>query len=135
MMPNITMTQWESTQAVLAAEVARRWPWLHKPYTSERIRVECPAMSAAVYLRSAEREGALRVRVSVVSSGGCGDGPAEVAEFVRQVSEVRDAMLFLHGRTLGLTIWRNGECPCSLCNGNGKSRGQMCSTCAGTGKV
>lgn len=133
-MPNITMTEWQERQAQLSAEVKRRWPWLHKPWSraESSIRVECHALSASAELRMSG--GCFAVDVRVGGSSTCSGNAADVAEFSRQVSEVRDVMLYLHGETRDLVIWADGDCPCGSCGGRGADRGQPCRRCDGKGK-
>jgi hypothetical protein len=135
-MSNITMTEWKETEDRIAAEVARRWPWLVRTsphYT--KLRVETPSLTAGAELDRTGRDGSCTVRIVTHSSACISGGVADIAEHARQICEVRDAMLFIHGLTAGVTVWQDGECPCSWCGGKGKSRGETCSKCAGKGKV
>lgn len=132
-MSNITMSEWSKIEAKVAADVNARWPWLRRERRGD-ICVESPAMAASAELRWSAAHGAAVVHVAVDRSGTITGGPADVAEAVRMLAEVRDAMLFIHGETSGLVVWRDGECPCSHCGGRGESRGRPCDNCGGKGK-
>ena len=128
-MTNITATEWADTEAKLAAALAVRWPWLH----DSELRVKSPIMTAHAEARwSLERTAT--VRITVDSSSCILGGILEITNATRILAEVRDAMLFVHGETSDLTIWRDGECPCGYCGAKGTSRGAKCDRCKGTGK-
>lgn len=130
-MTNITTTELKALEAKLAAELARRWPWLH----DGGLRVRTPILTAHAELtwNVAERN-AMTVQIVVDSSGCISGGVLDIANAARMIGEVRDAMLFVHGETSELVVWRDGECPCGFCSGSGKSRSGMCDRCNGTGQ-
>lgn len=130
-MPNITMREWHEREAVIAAGLAARWPWLHRG----GLRIESPVMSASADLESTtSKHDSLSVAVRTDRSSTIMGGPADVANAVRMLAEVRDAMLFIHGETTDLVIWQDGECPCGHCGARGTTSGAPCSRCQGTGK-
>lgn len=131
---NITMTEWKAREAEIALEVTRRWPWLMKPYKDDSaVRIAADALTATLELEFAERDHFLP-RVVIGSSRTCSGTIADVCEFARQVAEVRDAMLLVHGLVSGVVVWPDGECPCSHCGGRGTSQGAPCKRCEGKGK-
>lgn len=134
-MSNVTMTEWKEIEGKIAADLERRWPWLvrRSPYL-DMLRVELPALTAGAELRWSHREQCAVVCISVMSSSCITGGVADIAEAARQIAEVRDAMLFVHGSTWDIHVWQDGECPCSHCGGKGESRGRMCERCSGKGK-
>lgn len=130
-MTNITTTEWKALDAKLAAELARRWPWLH----DGALRAKTPILTAHAELRWARDIGEGRaVQIFVDSSGCISGGALDIANAARMIGEVRDAMLFIHGETSGLVVWRDGECPCGFCGTRGTSCGVVCDRCKGTGK-
>lgn len=133
-MSNITMTEWKETEDRIAAEVARRWPWLVRssPHYA-KLRVETPTLTAGAELDF--RGGKATVRTTTHSSACVSGGVADIAEAARQICEVRDALLFIHGQTAGVVVWQDGECPCGHCSGKGTTRGGPCGNCGGKGKV
>ena len=116
-------------QKRVAADLAARWPWLCK-YPDE-LRVAAPILSA--FARLDWGRDCAKVEVVVDSATGVSGGIASIAEAARQIAEVRDAMLFVHGETCGLKVWSDGECPCSYCSGKGTMQGRSCERCAGKG--
>ena len=132
---NITMTEWEAFEDNLATEVRARWPWLVtvSPHYA-KLRVETPVLTAGAELDWHVRDGRCTVRTAVHSSACISGGLADIAEAARQIAEVRDALLFIHGRTADLVIWSDGECPCGHCGGKGMSQGAPCGKCNGAGK-
>ena len=134
-MSNVTLTEWKDIESKIAADLERRWPWLVRSSPHfERLRVEAPVLKAGAELQWSHREQCATVRISVASSACISGGMADIAEAARQIAEVRDAMLFVHGATRDVTVWRDGECPCSHCSGKGESRGRSCERCDGKGK-
>lgn len=132
---DITHSEWEELAAKISAKLAARWPWLH----DKELRVQTPLLSAHAELRLAElrlssSSYSMSVHITVDSSGCISGGVAEIANAVRMMSEVRDAMLFVHGETDGIVVWRDGECPCSHCSNRGTTQGRACDRCKGTGK-
>ncbi len=127
---NITRSEWEELEAKISAKLAARWPWLH----DGELRVRTPLLSAHAELRCRGNAMSMSVRITVDSSGCISGGVAEIANAVRMMSEVRDAMLFVHGETDDVTVWRDGECPCSHCSSKGTTQGRACGRCNGTGK-
>ena len=126
---DITRNEWEELEAKVSTRLAVRWPWLY----DGGLRVQTPLLSAHAELRLSNAQ-AMVVRITVDSSGCISGGVAEIANAVRMMSEVRDAMLFVHGETDGVTVWRDGECPCSHCSSKGTTQGRACGRCNGTGK-
>jgi hypothetical protein len=152
---NITMTEWDEMEQRIAGEVARRWPWLVRlsPHGT-RLRVETPVLTAGAELQWVRHEadkvpsGVRRdadpsrtvasrkatVRTTTHSSACITGSVIDIAEAARQIAEVRDALLFIHGATAGLIVWQDGECPCGHCGGKGLSCGSPCERCGGKGK-
>lgn len=130
-----TMTEWLAREAEIAQEVTRRWPWLMRPYKdgSAAVRISTEALTATLELSFSEHDH-LRPQPVIVSSRTCCGGVADVCEFARQVAEVRDAMLFVHGLVSGVMVYPDGKCPCSHCAGRGTTWGAPCSHCEGKGK-
>jgi hypothetical protein len=135
-MPNMTMTEWTEVEATVAAGLQARWPWLMRLSAYQpKLRVETAAMAATAELDWDYRDGSATCVVRIGSSGCCTGGVIDIAEHARQICEVRDAMLYVHGATAGIVVWRDGECPCRYCGGKGTSQGRMCEKCNGSGKV
>ena len=61
-------------------------------------------------------------------------GVVEIANAVRMMGDVRDAMRFVHGETSGVVVWRDGDCPCSYCSSRGTTQGRTCERCNGVGR-
>lgn len=130
-MTDITMTEWRAREAEIASGLKVRWPWLA---THGGLTVETPALAATAELRTRSADMSATVRVCVDKSCGISGGVADIAEAARQIAEVRDAMLYVHGETSDLVIWQDGECPCSHCSGRGSNRSGPCGRCGGKGK-
>lgn len=132
-MRNITMTEWRQEVAQVLSEAQSRVPWLQPRARSfSAVTLENNVMSCSLTLTSVDGE----FMIADVRSGAsstCSGGPAEVAEFARQVCEMRDAMLFIHGLVRDVRVWRDGSCPCGRCGGRGTDRGQPCDKCGGKG--
>lgn len=133
---NITVSEWEKTKNSLALSLQVRWPWLVRANWANHVdlNVESPIMSASAELEWKSTDGCATVRIRVGRSACIIGGVADIAEAARMLAEVRDAMLFVHGETSGLVVWRDGECPCGTCSGRGTSQGSPCSRCDGKGK-
>ena len=127
---DITEKEWDELETKLSMKIAARWPWLH----DGKLRVKTPVLSAHAELRLL-RDARSRMAQIVVDSSGCvSGGVAEIANTIRMMEEVRDAMLFVHGETIGVVVWRDGDCPCSYCSSRGMTQGRKCERCEGTGK-
>lgn len=132
-MTDITMTEWKAQAATIESDVQRRWPWLYKPWSHGGLRIESPLASASLDLRP-DDSFSMRPEMTISSSSCLTGGPADIAEAVRILSEVRDVMLYVHGMTRTTRVWKDGECPCSYCGGRGVSQGRDCRRCGGKGK-
>lgn len=117
----------------ITESAAQRWPWLVSTTIANRLEIRSDMLTMVVDLEWQRDSG--RVRVNVASSTCISGDVADAAEASRQVAEVVTAALFVHGQVSGLTVWQDGECPCSYCSGRGTSQGRTCERCSGKGKV
>jgi len=133
---DVTFPEWAEYLKDLADKVSVRWPDVEVSLSREHtLGVQLrDVMSGIVDLRIPQRErNYLAVVVSVDGSGGL---PRDLSVAQSKISDMQRLLNVLHycnAACQGICVFREGECPCAACGGEGKTRAGKCTPCDGKG--